>query len=261
MANKKGRAIARTLTSFFFDPRSFVAKWRAMPHFLSNMREYKSKNVDPTMRIRVGELYYTTMDRFAVAGAGAGHYFHQDLWAARELYERRVSEHVDVGSRIDGFVAHILPFCRVTYVDIRPMQTDIPNLEYRAGSITDLPFDSGTVPSLSCLHVIEHIGLGRYGDSVQPEGHLAAAAELSRVLAPGGRLLLGTPVGQQRVCFDAHRIFDPQTVVDAFPDLELEKFHLINDAGRGIAYNADFQVARNCSYGCGLFIFRARTGT
>ena len=110
-------------------------------------------------------------------------------------------------------------------------------------------------PSLSCLHVIEHLGLGRYGDPVDPEAFRLGAAELCRVPTPGGHLLLGTPVGRERLCFDAHRVFDPATIVSAFADLTLAEFNLITDAGDIIQANASFDDARACTYGCGLFVF------
>lgn len=66
---------------------------------------------------------------------------------------------------------------------------------------------------------------------------------------------MGTPVGQQRLCFDAHRIFGPQTVVSAFRKLKLAEFSLIDDSGECIIRNAPMEEARRCSYGCGLFIF------
>src|SRR5438105_7535359 len=225
--------MAAAFISLFFDPRSVMIKCRGIPYFIRNARRYSRLNADTEFRIRPRELIYTTSDRFAPAGAGRGHYLHQDLWAARQRHDRGVRNHVDVGSRVDGFIAHILPFCNVTYVDIRALPATIPGLEFREGSITSLPFNRGSIPSISCLHVIEHIGLGRYGDSVEPKGYLIAAAELGRVLAPGGTLLLSTPVGKQRLCFDAHRIFDPQTVLDAFANLELVEFNLINDTGLG----------------------------
>lgn len=118
-----------------------------------------------------------------------------------------------------------------------------------------MPFEDNSVISLSSLHVIEHIGLGRYGDSVNPEGWLLATKELSRVLAPGGRLLVSTPVGRERLCFDAHRIFDPETILKAFDQLTLKEFSLIDDQGQGIITNATINQARKCNYGCGLFVF------
>jgi SAM-dependent methyltransferase len=162
---------------------------------------------------------------------------------------------VDVGSRLDGFVAHVLPFCHLTYVDLRSLELEHSNFAYRQGSILDLTFASGSINSLSCLHVIEHIGLGRYGDPVDPDGHIKAAAELLRVLAPGGRLLLGTPVGRERLCFDAHRVFSPETVVKMFSSARLVEFHLVPDDGTRIVRNAPFALASACNYGCGLFVF------
>jgi SAM-dependent methyltransferase len=242
--------------SLLFDPLEIINKWRALPYFARNLWCYWRLNHGRSFRLCLREIFYSSYDRFDNAGMTQGHYFWQDLWAAHYLFNRKLERHVDVGSRLDGFIAHILPFCRVVYVDSRPLTTPIDGLEFLQGSILEMPFANDSVSSLSCLHVIEHIGLGRYGDPVDPDGYLKAARELVRVLTVGGILLLGTPVGRERLCFDAHRIFDPQTVVDAFAGLQLEEFSLIDDKGMGILQNASFAKARCCRYGCGLFIFR-----
>ena len=247
-------------SDWFFHPGAIWRRWRGVPYFLANARRYRSLHSSERFPFRLADVYYRSHDRFDDAGPLAYHYFHQDLWAARKVYDSATREHVDVGSRLDGFVAHVLPFCKVVYVDIRALKDQIENLEYRRGSITDLPFDTGSVTSLSCLHVIEHIGLGRYGDRVDPDGYLTAARELTRVLAPGGRLLLGTPVGRERLQFDAHRIFDPATILDAFSDLKLDTFMLIDDASTGVMPDPDFLQARACNYGCGLFEFTKPAG-
>jgi SAM-dependent methyltransferase len=222
---------------------------------LTNLRRYQRTNRRPEFRFRLTDLWFRSYDRYSDAGSLTFHYFHQDLWAADYLFRRGIRSHVDVGSRLDGFVAHVLPFCSVTYVDIRPLEFSHDRFVFRRGSIVDMPFESDTLMSLSCLHVIEHVGLGRYGDPVDPEGFTKAAAELTRVLAPGGTLLLGTPVGRERVCFDAHRVFDPRTVTECFRDLRLAEFALIDDQNR-LHAAASLEQGRACDYGCGLFVFR-----
>jgi SAM-dependent methyltransferase len=243
----------RFFKSLVFDPRALVNHWRGVPYFVRNLTSYqRSRNDD--FPVTFGDLYYTSHERFAPAGSARGHYFHQDLWAARQLYERRVHRHVDVGSRVDGFVAHILPFCDVEYVDIRPLDVQIPGLVFRTGSLVAMPFETDSVLSLSSLHVIEHVGLGRYGDPVDPNGYRLAAAELVRVLAPGGILLIGTPVGRERLCFDAHRVFDPARIAKLFEPLHLQSFALVEEDG-ALVQGASFESARRHEYACGLFIF------
>jgi SAM-dependent methyltransferase len=207
------------------------------------------------------DAHFATGDAYAPAGSVPTHYFHQDLWAARLLHAAGVRRHVDVGSRLDGFVAHVLSFAEVEFVDLRPLPAAVPGLTFRQGTLLALPFADGAVPSVSCLHVLEHVGLGRYGDPVDPGGWRRAAAELARVLAPGGRLLLGVPVGRERLCFDAHRVFDPQTVVEAFAGLSLAAFSLIDDRGEGVAPDPGFARSRDCAYGCGLFEFTKASGS
>ncbi len=189
------------------------------------------------------------------AGIMQGHYFFQDIWAAEKVFQKKPQLHIDIASRIDGFVAHLLPFCKVEYVDIRKMDSTLSNLVFKEGSILQLPYPDNSVTSLSCLHVIEHIGLGRYGDPIDPEGFAKAAAELVRVLAPGGHLYFGTPIGEEKLYFDAHRVFAVETILQLFQGLVLEEFSLINDRAREIIPNASYADANNCKYGCGLFAF------
>lgn len=252
------RALRRphaVISMFLFDPVELLNKWRGLAAFARNARAYRRANRAGSFPLAWSDVWYRSYDRFADAGSVTFHYFFQDLWAASRVHATGVRRHVDVGSRLDGFVAHVLPFCDVWYVDVRPLPVRIPRLTFTRALLTALPFASGSVPSLSCLHVLEHVGLGRYGDPIDPEGYVRAAAELSRVLRPGGTLLFATPVGRERVCFDAHRVFDPATVARLFEGLRLAEFSLIDDAGHWHQQGASFEEARACSYGCGLFRF------
>lgn len=182
------------------------------------------------------------------------HYFHQDTWAANRIAELRPGRHVDVGSRID-LVGFLTAVTEVTFVDIRPLQVDIERLTCVAGSILELPFADRSLESVSCLHVAEHIGLGRYGDPLDPAGSIKAMAELQRVVAPGGHLLFSGPIGRPRTCFNAHRIHDPLAVLELFGELELVEFAVVDDAGR-FTRHRDPAAYRDLSYGCGMFLLR-----
>lgn len=257
LRNRYARWIYDNFTSVFADPLLVGAKWRGLPYFVRNSVRYmRASREDSRFPLRFGGVHYMSFDRFASAGTARGHYFFQDLWAARRLYEWGVRRHVDIGSRLDGFVAHVLAFCEVEYVDVRPLEASVQNLSFRQGSLEALPYKENTLPSVSSLHVLEHVGLGRYGDSVNPVGHANAAAELVRVLQPGGRLLLGTPVGRERLCFDAHRVFDPQTVIGLFDELALDEFSLVDDDGMSLREGVALEDGKACEYGCGLFVFR-----
>lgn len=250
------RTLHRLISTLVLDPIALGRRWSQLPVFLINMMHYAWRSNGGDLKLRFRNIYPCLDDRGIAAGKAGGHYFFQDLWAAHKVYDLGIRSHVDVGSRLDGFVAHILPFCKVKYVDIRPVPTRILGLEYVCGSLLSLPYPDNSLESLSCLHVLEHIGLGRYGDEIDPRGPVRAASELSRVLAVGGILLMGTPVGRERLCFDAHRIFDPRTVISMFSQLKLEEFALIDDAGSEIINNPCLDRAAMCDYGCGLFMFR-----
>jgi len=254
----------RRLLRPFFDAAAFAgfdihraATLRRLPRFVRHAVDYR-RAADGRFPLTIGDLAPILTDFTAPAGTACGHYFHQDLWAARRIYARRPPHHVDVGSRIDGFVAHVLTFMAVTVVDIRELGSDVDGLTFVRGDMCRLEgFATDSVVSLSCLHAIEHVGLGRYGDPVDPEGWRVAMRELGRVLARGGRLYLGTPIGRERVCFNSQRVFAPSTVLDAFSDLQLVSFAAVDDEDRLVmdADPASFGGAWNA---CGLFEFTKR---
>ncbi|MGH8059297.1 MAG: DUF268 domain-containing protein, partial [Candidatus Entotheonellia bacterium] len=184
------------------------------------------------------------------------HYVYLGAWAFRHIVANRPTRHIDIGAQI-AWVACLASVTAVVFIDVRPFVGSVENLESRAGSILALPFGDRELDSLSCLHVAEHIGLGRYGDSIDPLGTRKAVHELARVLAVGGRLYLALPVGRPRVVFNAHRIHDPETIVRWLGEegLSLEQFAAVDDRGRfaPVAHPQDYRSQR---YACGMFLIR-----
>jgi hypothetical protein len=233
---------------------TFLRAVRGMPAFVRDATVYWRSHDGGKFPLRVASLLPALADRYDSAGA-TGHYFHQDLWAASRIHARRPSDHVDIGSRIDGFVAHLLVFMPVTVVDIRPLKSDIARLSFIQDDATSLrSFADDSVDSLSSLHAVEHFGLGRYGDPVDPGASFRMMRGLARVLKPGGRLYFSVPVGRERLEFNAHRVFSPHTVIDAVAPLRLVSFAAVDDAGnlRDPSSPAAFETA---NYACGLYEF------
>jgi hypothetical protein len=181
-------------------------------------------------------------------------YFFQDIWAFRKVYASRVEAHVDIASRIE-FAGMLAAVTHVTFIDIRPALIELKGFESRKGTIVDLPFLDASVASLSCLHVAEHVGLGRYGDSLDALGTKKAAGELRRVLANGGNLYFSVPIGKPRLCFNAHRIHSSKQILEYFAGLDLIEFSAVDDNG-SFQENADPHGFENSRYSCGMFWFR-----
>jgi SAM-dependent methyltransferase len=195
-------------------------------------------------------------DRTATTGFDR-HYVYHTAWAARVLARTRPASHVDISSLLyfGGIVSAFLP---VQFYDYRPADLKLSNLTTGAVDLTSLPFGDRSIESLSCMHVVEHIGLGRYGDPLDPDGDLKAMSELARVLAPGGSLLYVVPVGKPLVRFNGCRIYAVEQVVSSFGELELAEFALIPDdpALGGLVVGAAKELADAQDYGCGCFWFR-----
>jgi SAM-dependent methyltransferase len=180
------------------------------------------------------------------------HYVLHTSWAARVLAKTKPQVHVSFGDSL-YFVGIASAFTSVTFCDIRKSGLPFRDIKEDSADLTSLPLSTGTLESISCMHVLEHIGLGRYGDTLDASGDRKAAAELARVLAPGGQLLMVVPMEDPpRVCFNAHRLYSYSQVMDLFLDLSLVEFTLITNEGQFFE-NADPRLLEGCKYCCGCF--------
>lgn len=184
------------------------------------------------------------------------HYFYQAAWLARRLAVHLPNKHLDIGSDAK-LIGIISAFTSTEFMDYRPLKATLPGLECTRGNLLALPFSDSSITSLSCLHVVEHIGLGRYGDPIDPDGTRKALSELERVVASGGLLYLSVPVGQERVCFNAHRVFAPESILTMLPSMNLVSFSLVGDDGNFLP-DCALNAAEGLDYGCGLFVMEKR---
>jgi hypothetical protein len=203
-------------------------------------------------------------DRYAEGGSTKNEYFWQDLLVARWIFEANPQRHVDVGSRVDGFVAHVASFRDIEVFDVRPVTTQIPGIVFKQADlmcIDGLPSSvNGYCDSLSCLHAIEHFGLGRYGDPIDPMGYERGIANMALLLKLGGKFYLSTPIGHERVEFNANRVFNPNNII-LFAEshgLRLQKLMVIGNSGepREIQVSVEtIHLLAESTYNLGIFVF------
>ena len=148
-------------------------------------------------------------------------YFFQDVWFAKKIFESKPENHYDVGSSVKT-LSMISQYIPITMVDIRPIGVEVENFNFVKGDILHLPFSDNSIFSLSSLCVIEHIGLGRYGDEIDFLGSEKAVSEIKRVLMNKGNLYISLPVDKSnKVYFNAHRAFTREYIMQLFSDLVL----------------------------------------
>ncbi|MAJ97585.1 MAG: hypothetical protein CMI56_03150 [Parcubacteria group bacterium] len=215
-----------------------------------------TKNDDERFALRLQEAYPCLKDKTIKTGFDR-HYVYHTAWAARVLFETKPVKHIDIASSL-YFAGIASAFTPIDFYDYRPADISLSNLTSNAGDLMNLPFEDASVPSISSMHVVEHIGLGRYGDSIDPAGDIKAANELTRVLSKGGQLLFVVPIGgTAKIEYNAHRIYTYDAVLNLFPTLKLKEFSFIPEhgTGGGLQRNADPALLSNENYACGCFLF------
>jgi SAM-dependent methyltransferase len=245
------RVLVYRLCSQIIDPLKALRGVVALPWFFRQWRAYK--RLPGAERLRLTDGYPQLHDRSTTTPFDP-HYFYVSGWAMRRIVANRPTRHIDVGSH--NLFANLLgATVPVTFLDYRPLEAKLDGLHCVGGSILSLPFADDSVESLSSLHVAEHIGLGRYGDPLDPLGTKKAAQEMVRVLADGGNLFFAVPVGRPRVCFNAHRVHAAEDIRYYFAKLELLEFSGVHDDGRFVE-KAELSEFRDSEYACGMFWFR-----
>ena len=222
--------------------------------FRTDLELLKSSINEPRFALRNEDFWKCLNDSTSTGLAGFDmHYVYHTSWAARKLSQIMPEKHVDISSYL-YFSLIVSAFVPVDFYDYRPVQLNLPNLESKHANITNLPFEDNSIKSLSCMHVVEHIGLGRYGDPVNYNSDLKAINELKRVIAPKGSLLFVVPVGKEaKIQFNAHRIYTKEQILDYFSGFKLLDFAFIKQNGEG-GLLADIDNSE--SYGCGCFWLR-----
>jgi hypothetical protein len=251
------RRIATFLLQLGLDPRRLLASMCFVPEYLSGALKLRRLLARADTDRFAFAWLPALSDRYMPSGMARGHYFHQDLWAARRVRERNPDRHVDVGSRIDGFVAHLLTFREVEVIDVRHLDTQVAGLHFhQADLMQPQSVEANSADSVSCLHALEHFGLGRYGDPIDAEGWRTGFCNLVRMLREGGRLYLSVPVGPQTIEYNAQRIFAPRTIIEfaASLNMRLIEFSYVDDEGN-FHENRDVDDAASCRFGCGCYLF------
>lgn len=200
-------------------------------------------------------------ERNTESGTASGHYFIQDWYVAKQILKNNPLKHVDIASRVDGFVSHVAVFRELEVFDIRSLESAIPQIKFVQADMMQLSDNLiEYTDSLSCLHAIEHFGLGRYGDPLDPNGHIKAIDNIHKILKQDGRFYFSVPIGKQRIEFNAHRIFSPAYLLNVLADkFKLVKFSYIDDNGHFFEdyklTDNDLRNDLNCMHGCGIFEF------
>lgn len=249
----------RKLLYFFrqlgLDPLRFITSIRYVPTFLYTWIKFLIIN-----RLRSGWRLSPVLNDFsAQAGSADGHYFWQDLICAQWINQLASKNHLDVGSRVDGFLAHLLSFRSVTLVDVRPLDLPIPGLTVAVGDAqSNLVGKIGKYESVSSLHCIEHFGLGRYRDNLDKDGHIKGLRNISDCVEDNGSLFVSFPVGQERVEFNEQRIIDPEWPIWNLVDFSLKEFVLIPWRGQPIYGLKPNEVDKKIVGQAGLYWFERK---
>ena len=234
-------------------PINFI---KSIPKYISDLFAFKKKYIGKF------ELLPCLHDWYEEGGNAKSEYFLQDLHIARLIFKRNPLNHLDIGSSVEGFVAHVASFRMIDVLDVRPINSNIPGIVFKQMDLSK-PIELSSYEyyeSISCLHALEHFGLGRYGDPIDVDGHVKGIENMSKLLSREGVLYLSVPIGIERVEFNANRVFNPQNIINIANNfgLVLSKFALIENSVVTFFENQkdiEFDRLSSQRYALGMFIF------
>jgi SAM-dependent methyltransferase len=264
MSNKTIKTkIHRKLLYFGFDLKIFLKRLKLYEDknekwWKNDLKELTRQKGDDQSFV-FGKFRLITWEINEPGGTMTGHYFHQDLYVASQIYLAKPLKHLDIGSQTNEFVAHVAAFREIFVADIRPIKSKVKNINFRQADLMNLPNDwVESFDSVSSLHAIEHFGLGRYGDPIDYYGHLKAIENIHKILSHEGVFYFSVPIGTQRIEFNAHRVFSLNYLIEKLHSLfSIKSFSFVDDKGDfhenvGLI-TENIESNCGCEYGCGIF--------
>lgn len=245
------------ISHFFRATKGFFTEIKYNREFKNDLKDFKKSESLSNKRFDENYRSYPILtDKTSVTNIEP-HYTYHPAWAARILAQTKPAKHIDISSTLT-FCTLVSAFVPFEFYDYRPANLHLTNLKSEHADLTQLHFNSNSISSLSCMHTLEHVGLGRYGDPIDYDGDLKAMSELKRVLAEGGDLLVVFPIGKPVIEYNAHRIYSYEQILSYFKPLELIEFSLIPDdhVDVGIIKNATKEQSDAQNWGCGCFWFK-----
>ncbi len=254
----KLKGILPVFSSAYFLAKGLRDAWLnvvRLPQFKKEFKKFKtlSKSSSPRFIIDWTNRFPSLSDK-TIETPFDRHYVFHTAWAARVLAKTAPELHIDISSSL-YFCTIVSAFIPVKFFDYRPAALGLSDLTSERADLNDLPFENDSIQSISCMHTIEHIGLGRYGDPLDYDGDLKAISEIKRVTKPGGNILFVTPLGKPLLRFNSHRIYSFEQIIQYFDQCTLINFSLITDAGEFIN-DANPDIVIDQDYGCGCFWFK-----
>jgi SAM-dependent methyltransferase len=252
------RRIEELLQSIGLDLVKLLKNLTDLPNFYRKYRELKIQKGQDNL-FPFGKLYPRLREWKEQGGTASGHYFHQDLYVAQRIYQNNPRRHIDIGSLVEGFVAHVASYREIEVWDIREINSKVDNIKFSKADLMLLPESLiSSTDSISSLHAIEHFGLGRYGDPIDYFGYIKAIENIHAILEKGGRFYFSVPIGPQRIEYNAHRVFSLSYLFKFLSNyFEIEYLSIVDDAGnlhQKIAITPEIIKNNfNCNYGCGIF--------
>ena len=236
-----------------FDFLKFIKSIRGITKYINDYIKFSRKNTT------VINFKPCLTDYYEESGDIKSEYFWQDLLISQLIFKNNPKRHIDIGSRIDGFVAHVASFRSIDVFDIRPIQSQIPNVNFYQSDLMDIDFNIlNACDSLSCLHTIEHFGLGRYGDQINNNGYELGLINMTKLLLPGGIFYLSTPIGKEMIEFNANWIFNPTRIIEIVKKqgLFLSEIYILKNGNQFLKIDLNqIDKLSNDRYNLGIFIF------
>jgi len=209
--------------NYRFDQRRKLMRYENdFKEYVTQLRNGSDKRLETSDILRFGDHFVESKEYFTHYDAFAKYAF-EEVWKFNKTSDK-TPRIFDVGST-KAFLSILSVFCEVEALNLNDPLDYHTSVKYTKGDISEynprLNPKAGSYDFITSFASFHLLGLGRYGDKINPAAQSKFVELCDTLLAPGGKVIFSFSFGKDQLLFNNGWVFSLETIKNFFSNFKI----------------------------------------